>query len=128
LGTRHTLASYLSRHTVPANTASAAHLFTGLLGKTATAALGAPISPTARRTLTILRPIVWPRFIIVPSDRSSVSASGFDLVVAGVRSTHLQVSLRSASTSVEQGDRQREFLVIGQEETGLKRLIRASIT
>src|SRR5215468_1289745 len=69
-GTRHTLASYLSRHNVPATTASGAHR-TGSAGKPA-AALEAVIAspPTIRATVAVLRFIVTPRFIFAAIDRS----------------------------------------------------------
>jgi hypothetical protein len=61
LGTRHTLASNLSRQTVPASTASPPHFVTGIPGKLAADALAAPIiSPTAKPTVKMLCFIIGP--------------------------------------------------------------------
>jgi hypothetical protein len=49
----------MSKHTVPATTASGAHHLTGKVGKSALAALAPLItSPTARDSFTILRFII----------------------------------------------------------------------
>src|SRR5262245_25214208 len=60
LGTRHTLASYLSKHTVPATTASPGHVFTGVLGKSASTGLATPISSAVPRAIIFLFMLVLP--------------------------------------------------------------------
>src|SRR5262249_6905808 len=60
LGTRHTLASYLSTQSVPATTASGAHCRTGVVGGIAKAARAMAIdSPSARQVLAVVRFIVF---------------------------------------------------------------------
>src|SRR5262249_50788551 len=65
-GTRHTLASYVSRHTVPATTASGAHRLTGAAGKPAATAVAAAIdSPDATAAaVTMVRCMISMRVLL----------------------------------------------------------------